>query len=180
MSLFEWNKVIGAILMTGLVTKVIDVAGDALVAPHELKKNVYVVAGAAEASITERPAAPVQQALGKIGPLVASADVERGRKAAKKCAVCHSFDKGGPKKVGPNLWNIVNAKKARSADFAYSKSLSKAGGAWGYEELNAYLADPKQTVPGTKMTFAGLKKASDRAAVIAYLRSLSDDPAPLP
>lgn len=180
MSLFEWNKIIGAILMTVLATKVIDVTGDALVAPREPKKNVYVVPGAAEAPITEPPAAPVQQALETIGPLLSSADVETGRKAARTCAVCHSFDKEGPKKVGPNLWNIVNAKKARSAEFAYSASLSKAGGAWSYEELNAYLANPKQAIPGTKMTFAGLKKASDRAAVIAYLRSLSDAPAPLP
>ena len=185
MSAFEWSKIIGAVLMTALVTKVIDVVGDALVAPQELKKNVYVVggsvvAGAAEATIPEEAAAPARKALEKIGPLLASADVETGKKVARKCAACHSFDKGGRKKVGPNLWNIVNAKRARSADFAYSESMSKAGGAWSYEELDAFLADPKRTVPGTKMAFAGLRKAQDRADVIAYLRSLSDDPAPLP
>ena len=180
MSSFEWNKIIGAVLMTALVIKAIDVAGDALVKPHEPERNVYVVAGSAEASLTEQPAAPAPEALEEFSPLLASASAEMGKKVARKCAACHSFDKGGRKKVGPNLWNIVNAKRARSADFSYSGALSKAGGAWGYEELNAFLADPKGSVPGTRMSFAGLKEASDRAAVIAYLRSLSDNPAPLP
>lgn len=180
MSAFEWNKIIGAVLMTALVIKVIDVAGDALVKPRELEKNVYVAAASGEASVPEQPAAPAGEALGDIGPLLASASAETGKKVARKCAICHSFEKGGPKKVGPNLWNIVNAEKARSAGFRYSASMSKAGGAWSYEELNAFLADPKRTVPGNKMAFAGLKKESDRADVIAYLRSLSDTPTPLP
>ena len=180
MSVFEWNKIIGAVLLVALATKAIDIVVDGLTHSEALERNVYVV-GAPELPAAPEPAkAPVKEGPGKIGPLLASASASAGKKTAKKCAACHSFKKGGAKKIGPPLWGVVDAKRARVAGFAYSSGLAKAGGKWGYEELNDFLANPKKSMPGTKMIFAGVKKASDRANIIAFLRSLSDNPAPLP
>ena len=112
--------------------------------------------------------------------MLASADAGKGAKIAKKCASCHSFNKGGKNKVGPNLWNIVNKSKASVDGYKYSKALAGHGGAWDWDALNGFLANPKAYVKGTKMAYAGLKKDGDRAAMLAYLRSLSETPADLP
>ena len=113
--------------------------------------------------------------------MLAAADVAAGKKSARKCSACHTFDEGGANKIGPNLWNIVNRPIASDGDFAYSKALKgKAGGTWTYEELDAFLAKPKAYAPGNKMTFPGFKKVGARADMIAYLRSLSGSPAALP
>jgi cytochrome c len=112
--------------------------------------------------------------------LLASADVEAGIKTAKKCTACHVFDKGGKNKVGPGLWNIVNADKANVDGFIYSAALAEMDGGWDYQALNAFLYKPKAYVAGTKMNFAGLKKPQDRANIIAYLRSLAEAPVALP
>jgi len=98
----------------------------------------------------------------------------------KKCKACHTADQGGPNRVGPNLWNVVGGPKAHAEDFSYSDAITGLGGEWTYADLDAYLTKPKDFAPGTKMTFAGLKKPKDRAAVISYLRTLSDSPKPLP
>ncbi|WP_370540479.1 cytochrome c family protein [Azospirillum sp. INR13] len=132
--------------------------------------------GAAPAA--DKGAAPAGPA--PIAPLLAAASPENGQKVAKACAACHSFDKGGANKVGPNLYGIVGGAKGHIQGFSYSDALVKTGGSWSYDELNKFLYDPKGYAPGTKMTFAGLKKDDDRAAVIAYLRSLADSPQPLP
>ncbi|MEK6734228.1 MAG: cytochrome c family protein, partial [Pseudomonadota bacterium] len=105
---------------------------------------------------------------------------ENGAILAKKCAVCHDFTKNGPNRVGPNLWGIVNNKKAHRADYTYSKALAGKGGVWSYEDLFHMIHKPMEFLPGTKMNFIGFKKPEDVADVIAYLRSLSDNPAPLP
>ena len=180
MSVFEWNKIIGAVLMVALVTKAIDTVTDGLTHSEALERNVYVLGAPSLPAAPEPAKAPAKEGAGKIGPLLASASASAGKKTAKKCAACHSFKKGGAKKIGPPLWGIVDAKRARVAGFAYSSGMTKAGGKWGYEELNDFLANPKKSIPGTKMIFAGVKKASDRANIIAFLRSLSDNPAPLP
>jgi cytochrome c len=117
-------------------------------------------------------------------PAVAAGDVAKGETFAKRCAACHTFESGGPNKVGPNLWGIVGRPVATHADFKYSDAMIEfsAGGSkiWTYDELNAYLENPKKHIPGNKMIFPGAKKEEDRANVIAYLRTLSDTPAPLP
>jgi len=112
--------------------------------------------------------------------LLAAATTESGAKAFKKCKSCHTTGLGGANTIGPNLWDVVGRSKAASPGFAYSAALKKIGGAWSYEDLDAFLSKPKKYAPGTKMSFAGIKKAPGRAAVIAYLRSLSETPKPLP
>lgn len=118
------------------------------------------------------------------GPLalIAAADPAQGEKVARKCAACHSFDEGGPNKVGPNLYGVVGAALAHRDDYSYSSAFQEhkeAGETWTYEKLWAYLHDPRAEVPGTKMSFAGLKKDEEVAAMIAYLREQTQDPPPL-
>ena len=115
-----------------------------------------------------------------IAPLLASADPAAGQATARVCLSCHTFEKGAPAKVGPNLWGIVGAPHAHAQGFAYSKAIAGKQGPWTYEELNHFLYSPKDYAPGTKMSFAGLRKDKDRANVIAFLRTLSDSPEPLP
>ena len=89
-------------------------------------------------------------------------------------------EKGGRNTVGPNLWEVVGRAKAGGGGFRYSSALKRLGGAWTYADLDGFLTKPKAFAPGTKMSLSGLKKASDRADLIAYLRSLSEQPKPLP
>ncbi len=127
-------------------------------------------------SISPKIPAPIAPILA----LLASADITAGEKLSKKCVACHSFNSGGKNKVGPNLWNILNQSKASKDGYSYSKALKEFGGEWDYQSLNAFLLKPKNYINGTKMNFSGLKKTKDRANIIAWLRSLSDNPEPLP
>jgi cytochrome c len=115
-----------------------------------------------------------------LGSLLASASVDAGKDVAKKCAACHTFDKGGPNRVGPNLYGVLDGPVGEDrGGFAFSDALKKKGGNWTVDALNEWLWKPGAYVKGTKMTFIGLPKAKDRADVIAYLNSLSDSPKPL-
>ena len=129
--------------------------------------------GAPAAATGEAPAAD-------LSALLANASAERGQKATRVCQACHSFEQGGPNKIGPDLWDVLGRGIASHEGFSYSGALSEKGGTWDYENLNTFLSDPRGWAPGTKMAFAGIKKPEDRADVILYLRSLSDSPEPLP
>ena len=109
---------------------------------------------------------------------LALASVEAGLKLSKKCTACHSLKSGGPNGVGPTLWNIVNAPKASIEGYSYSNGLSSIGGSWTIQDLNMWLKSPKKYAPGNKMSFAGLRKTKDRANMIAFLNSISDEPIP--
>jgi len=135
----------------------------------------------APAAASEGEAAPLAAAgPGDIGTLLAGADATAGEKVAKKCAACHTLDKGGKNKVGPNLWNVVGRNVGTAEGYSYSSAMAGVGGTWSYEKLDAFLTSPREFVNGTKMTFAGVRNAAERADLIAYLRTLSDNPQPLP
>lgn len=174
MSSFELNKIVGAILSVALVAMVIGFIGDALVNPGKHQSAQLKIAKA----VTIEP--KEEEKLEPIGPLLAAASVEKGKAEAKKCTACHDLTKAKKNKIGPPLWGILMSKPATMDGFKYSSAMEKMGGTWGYEELNAFLANPKGYVKGTKMSFGGIKKATDRAELIAFLRTLSDSPAPLP
>jgi cytochrome c len=115
-----------------------------------------------------------------IGRLLAAASAENGQKIAKKCLACHTFEKGGINKVGPNLHNVVGANKGAHTGFAYSPAMSEAGGTWDHEALFAFLKSPKKYIKGTKMAFAGLRKPEDLADMVAYLRQQTENPPAIP
>lgn len=182
MDFFEINKFAGAVLAAVFMVFGLSFFSDFVFAPEKPAKAGFVieVTESAGEAASEEPAedAAEESVLAMIGDI----DPEAGLRPAKKCAACHSFEDGGPNKVGPNLWNIVNRKPASVDGFNYSNALKDYGETtnWTYEALDAYLINPKEAIPGNKMSFAGLKKAKDRAAVLSYLRSLSDQPAELP
>ncbi|MDZ5646505.1 cytochrome c family protein [Nitrospirillum sp. BR 11828] len=175
-----FNKISMAILLGALIALLAGFIAKKAVHPTMLTENVYKIEGAeaAPAAGGGEPAAPAKP--DPVSPLLASASAENGAKLTKVCQACHTFDKGGPAKVGPNLWGIIGNKQGHMEGFAYSDAIKKLGGTWDYEKLNEFLASPKTYAPGTKMTFAGFKSVKDRADVIAYLRSQADSPAPLP
>lgn len=174
----EGNKIFAAVLTAGIIGVGSGVLSGIFYHPSQLEQPVYQVA------VPEEPAGGGEEAPAEpapIGPLLAAASVESGEKAAKKCASCHNFDPSGENKVGPGLYGVVNRPIASHEGFNYSEALSgKSGETWDYDHLNHFLLNPKAYAPGTKMAFAGISKDSERADVIAYLRSLAEQPAPLP
>jgi len=174
----EMNKIFAAILTAGVTFMGAGVIGRLIVHPTPLKESAIQIGEPAPAQAVAAIAAP---ALEPITPLLAAANVQAGQQLAQRqCASCHSFNEGGRAGVGPNLHAIVGAKHAHSEGFNYSAAIrGMASKTWGYEELNAWIANPRGYVAGNKMTYAGLASVQSRADVIAYLRSISPNaPAP--
>ena len=111
---------------------------------------------------------------------LAAANAATGLTVRTRCAACHTFDQNGPNRVGPNLWNVVGRDKASVPGFNFSEALKNAPGTWTFDELDKFLTAPAQHTPGTRMNFAGMPSAADRANLIAHLRTLSTAPVPLP
>lgn len=177
MDSFELNKVAGAVLGallfavgSGFVAELIYHPKPAGSAGYPLPEPEPKSAGGAAEAPKAEP----------IAVRLASADADKGKGGTKACQACHSFEKGGPNKVGPDLWDVVERQKAHHEGFDYSAGLKEKGGTWTYEDLDHFLENPKGYVKGTKMAFAGISSPTERANVIAYLRTLSESPKPLP
>ncbi len=178
----ESVKLAGAFLGTVFVIMTVGIVSDAIFSSHAPEKPGYIIQ-AAESSGGEQAAAAAPAQVEPVTPLLASADVGKGEKVAKKCQACHNLEKGAGAKVGPDLWNVIGREPGSAEGFNYSSAMKDFGQKnkeWTYEELNHFLHKPKEYVPGTAMGFAGLPKVQDRADLIAYLRTLSDNPVPLP
>lgn len=175
----DYNKIAAAVLIALLVGLISSIISDELIRPIPVAHSVYIVEG-----IGHTPEPPssehTQEPLSPITPLLIGADLNHGKELSKKCVQCHTFDKDAPNKVGPNQWGIVGEGFAHRQDYAYSDALKSKQGIWDFETLNKFLYKPKDFIPGTKMAFIGIAKAQDRADLIAYLRTLSDHPTPLP
>lgn len=176
----EVNKYAGAIFGTLLVAVGLNVVAGGIFAPkkpavpgYDLPAPEEQAAGGGGAAAPAAPAEPLPV-------LLAKADATKGQTAAKKCAACHTFEKGGPNKVGPNLYGVVGRPVASHEGFNYSAALKAKGGNWSFEEIDHFIANPKGYVPGTAMAFAGVAQAGERADILAYLRTLADNPQPLP
>ena len=178
MDSFELNKILGAILGTCLILLVTSFTAAALFAPVMPEKPGFLIAAKEESHGGEGKEAAVPSE--PIEKLLQTASVEKGAGAAKKCAACHTFEKGGPNRVGPNLWGVVDRDRATEPGFNYSAAMKAKGGKWTYDELNKFIANPKGYINGTAMGFAGIPKDSERADVIDYLHTLADTPVPLP
>ena len=178
MDSFEFNKIAGAALGTGLFLVALNITAAAIFSPQHPAKPGFEIEVKPQAAATAPGAQTAPEE--PIEKLLASASVERGESATKACAACHNFQKGGPNGIGPNLFGVVGRPRASAPGFSYSDAMKAKGGEWSVEDLNKFLTSPKEFVPGTKMTFAGFSRGSQRADVIAYLNSLSDNPKPLP
>jgi cytochrome c len=169
------NKIFAAILGGALVFMMIKTLPEVFM-HHETPEVPAYIVGELEAGGEEEVIElPFPQA-----DWVAAMDADRGAKVFKSCASCHNAETGGPNGTGPGLWNVVGSPKGAHADFSYSDAMTSAGTSWTYEALNGFLEKPKNYLPGTKMNFVGIRKESDRAAVIEYLRLASSNPVPRP
>lgn len=179
MDSLEVNKTIAAVLVAGIAFMVTGFIGEILVHPRELEKPVIQVAGAPAEN-----AGGGQPQVEKAPPILAllgSANTAKGQQIAQTdCTICHTFGKGEPAKIGPNLYGVVGGPRAHMAGFDYTEGLKKLGGDWTYQNLDQWLYDPHSVVPDTRMAFPGIKNNHDRADVIAWLRTLSPNPIPLP
>jgi cytochrome c len=180
MDSWTFNKIAGAVLGTALMVLGLQNLSAGVYhaeAPAKDKQGFLIeVAEAAE------PGAPADgAAAASLGTLLASADATNGASVAKACAACHSFEKGGANKTGPNLYEVVERGIAAHEGFAYSEAmLGHKADKWTYDNLNVYLKAPKKYIVGTKMAFGGIGNDKKRADLIAYLASLSDAPKPFP
>lgn len=178
MDSMEVNKGIAAVLVAGIVLMVCTLISQTLVRPTQLKESAIKIEGAG-APVAAAPAAPAP--LPPIAPLLAKADPAAGEKIAQRdCTACHTFNEGGRNGVGPNLYGVVGGAHAHQQGFNYSDALKSKKGDWTFDELNEWLHKPASFAPGTRMTFAGITSDQQRADVIAYLRTLSKNPVPLP
>lgn len=171
------NMAIASVLVTGITFMVTRYIAQAVVSPTELAKPAFMVAekNQPKAVAAKGPSVP------PIEPLLASANVKKGQAFVEQvCAACHNYTKGGGAKIGPDLYDVVDRPRHSVKGFDYSDAIKKLKGDWTYHNLDLWLYDPQAVAPGTRMTYSGIKDTKTRADVIAFLRTLSPHPVPLP
>ena len=179
MDSFELNKIIAAVLMVALLVIGLGKIADGVFHVKKPKNPGYQVE--IESQLVSETS-QITEAVEKIdiNSVMALGDIASGEKIFKKCAACHSINKGGKNKIGPALYNVVGRAVGGVDDYKYSKALASYNKEWTFEELNGFLTKPSSYLRGTKMSYAGLRKEKDRASVIKYLNQNSDSPKLLP
>ena len=179
MDSFELNKIIAAILMVALLVIGLGKVADSVFYVKKPKKPGYQVEVESQFASGTSEAADVLEKI-DIAAIMTLGDVTSGEKIFKKCAACHSINKGGKNKIGPALYNVVGRAVGGVDEYKYSKALASYGKDWTFEELNGFLQKPATYLKGTKMSYAGLRKDKDRASIIKYLNKNGDNPKLLP
>ena len=169
----RFNTIAGWVLAAGIVALGSSIVAGEVFHSERPETMGYPIEGVVEEGEGEAEAEK------PIAFYLASADAAQGEQVFKKCAACHNADKGGSAQLGPNLWGMMGSPIAQGG-FAFSDALASKGGTWTWEAMSEWLKSPKSFAPGTKMTFAGLSKPEDRAAIMLFLNQRSDSPLPLP
>lgn len=167
----EFNKLFAALLCAAITAMLAGFVADLVIKPHVPEERAYVVAVPEEDGAGDLAAAAPAEAE-PIDDLLANADIARGQMLSRACMACHTFDKGGVNKIGPNLFNIMGGPKAHIDAFAYSDAMKNKGGTWSIDDMNQWLWKPRKFIPGNKMVYVGMKKPEDRAALIAWMQTL--------
>jgi len=174
------NKIIVSIVFAVILIVGINKITDSIFYVEKPEKSAYQVASVTTAaSTTSTETNSTSSESGNIMALFASTSAAEGAKVFKKCSACHSIAEGGANKIGPALWGVLGRPAGSVPGYKYSKAMAAYGKNWSFEEMNGFLIKPKGWIKGTKMSFAGLRSAKDRASVILYLNSFSDNPLPL-
>ena len=174
------NKIIVSIVFAVILIMGINKIADSIFYVEKPEKSAYQVANVTTiTSTTTSETSSENSGSENIMALFASTSATEGAKVFKKCLACHSIAEGGKNKIGPALWGVLGRKAGSVSDYKYSKAMAAYGKPWSFEEMNGFLAKPKDWIKGTKMSFAGLKKAEDRAAVILYMNENTNSPLPL-
>ena len=171
------NKIIVSIVFAIILVLGINIITDKIFHVKKPEKSAYQIVNVADTTNTTASETSAQSE--DIMVLFASTNIEEGEKIFKKCTACHSISEGGANKIGPALWGVLGRKVGSISDYKYSKSMKAYEKTWSFDEMNGFLAKPKDWIKGTKMSFAGLKNAKDRAAVILYMNENSNSPLPL-
>ena len=180
MTMFDLNKILGAVLGSALLLMVVNEVANFVVHPVIPAQAAIAIEGVEEKAASQTADAKDAAPVISLAVLLAGADAGRGARMSNRCEACHSCEKGGKHKVGPTLFGVVGRGKGRGAGFGYSTAMKDKGGDWSYADLDAFLADPKAFMPGTKMAFRGISKPTDRANLILFMRQNHDAPPALP
>ncbi|CAN5346228.1 cytochrome c family protein [soil metagenome] len=180
MDSFEFNKMAGAVLGTALLVFGLNELRGAIYHGETPEKPGMVI-DIADAATGTGTGTDTATAAVPLPELLAKADPVKGEAQHKACLACHDFAKGGPNKIGPNLFDVVERPIASHPDFSYSDAMkAHSADKWTYENLDKFLANPQAFAPKTKMTFTGIKRDQPRADLLAFLKTLSDSPKPFP
>ena len=179
MDSFEFNKIAAAVLVGALLFVGINILSEGLFEVPEANENAYVVEGL-EAEDADTTTDVVEEAGPSLATLLANASMDAGERAFRVCAGCHSINEGGDHRVGPNLYGVMGGAVAGQDGFGYSSAMTDHGGTWTYEAMYDWLTSPANAIPGNRMSFAGVRRESDRAALLLYLAANSNNPPPLP
>ena len=173
------NKIIVSIILAIVLILGINKLAEIIFHVEKPEMSAYQVASVSNTSVEKTSTDSDSSGSKDIMALLASVNPSDGEKVFKKCAACHSIAKGGANKIGPALWGVLGRQAGTLTDYKYSKAMTSYGKKWTFDEMNGFLLKPKDWIKGTKMSYAGLKKPEDRAAIIIYLNQNTDNPLPL-